>query len=68
MRAELRRFAGFDEALPVQAPATIQKIRVMYAFYPIPLVVIAILILLRYPLNERKVRAMREELERRRIS
>jgi Na+/melibiose symporter-like transporter len=62
------RFAGFDEALPVQASATIQNIRVMYAFYPIPLVVIAILILLRYPLTERNVRAMREELERRRIS
>ncbi len=62
------KFAGFDEALPAQAPATIQNIRVIYAFYPIPFVVIAILILLRYPLTERKVRAMREELERRRIS
>jgi len=62
------QFAGFDEALPAQAPATIRNIRVMYAFYPIPFVVIAILILLRYPLTERKVRSMREELERRRIS
>jgi GPH family glycoside/pentoside/hexuronide:cation symporter len=62
------RFAGFDEALPAQAPATIQNIRVIYAFYPIPFVALAILILLFYPLTKRRVRAMREELERRRIS
>lgn len=60
------RFAGFNEGIQTQAPATIRKIRLMYAFYPIPCIVIAILILLYYPLSERKVRAMREELEKRR--
>jgi GPH family glycoside/pentoside/hexuronide:cation symporter len=62
------QFADFDAALPAQAPATIQNLRVMYAFYPIPFIALAILILLRYPLTERKVRAIREELENRRIS
>ena len=56
---------GFDGAAAVQSASAITSIRVAYLYAPIPFLLIGMLILLTYKLNEKDMKTYREELARR---
>ena len=58
--------AGFDPALEYeQTPETIFRMRLLYSFVPAGMLLFALLLLWRYPLNAERVRTIKEELHRR---
>jgi GPH family glycoside/pentoside/hexuronide:cation symporter len=59
---------GFDEEATVQSPETLLNLRLVFAIGPTAMILLAIPLLLLYPLNEERVRATREVLDQRRAT
>jgi GPH family glycoside/pentoside/hexuronide:cation symporter len=58
--------AGFDPTLEYhQEPSTILNMRLMYSFIPAGMLLIALVMLRKYPLGRQRVQAIKEELKRR---
>jgi Na+/melibiose symporter-like transporter len=62
----LERWAGFDETTATQTPETLLRMRLILMLAPVGPCVLALLLCLRYPITEQRVREVRDILELRR--
>jgi GPH family glycoside/pentoside/hexuronide:cation symporter len=60
------RWVGFNEDLDVQRAETIYNLRLLFALLPLAFIVMSFILLVFYPLNEQRVREIRDVLEARR--
>ena len=60
------RWAGFNEKLTQQDPHTLLNLRLILAVFPVVLSIIAVILLIAYPINKRQVEETRRILEERR--
>ena len=60
------QFTGFNSKLPVQSEHAIFMIRILLSGIPVASLIIALLIALRFPLDERRMQEIRTRLEARR--
>jgi len=60
------RWVGFDESLTQQDPQTLLNLRLILAIFPVVLAIVAVILLIAYPINKKQVEATRAILEERR--
>jgi GPH family glycoside/pentoside/hexuronide:cation symporter len=66
MTGALLKLSGFNEKIDVQAPEAMTRIRILMAVIPVLVMAMAAILLIFYPLNEKRVHEIRDILEKRR--